>query len=52
MQGVLAFAPFMKRHLDMAIDGHATSIPVAYVVHHDSPSRIFSSPIPSIKCRD
>ena len=36
MEGALAFAPFMERHLGMPIDGHATSVPAAYVVHRDS----------------
>jgi glycine/D-amino acid oxidase-like deaminating enzyme len=36
MQGALAFAPFMERHLGIRIDGHATSKPAAYVVHRDS----------------
>ena len=36
MKGALAFAPFMERHLGMAMDGHATSMPAAYVVHRDS----------------
>ena len=36
MEGALAFAPFMERHLGIRIDGHATSKPAAYVVHRDS----------------
>ncbi len=36
MEGALAFAPFMERHLGIRIDGHATPKPAAYVVHRDS----------------
>ncbi len=36
MAGALAFAPFFERHLGIAVDAHATSMPAAYVVHRDS----------------
>lgn len=36
MEGALAFAPFMERHVGIPIAAHATSRPAAYVVHHDS----------------
>lgn len=36
MAGALAFAPFFERHLGIAVDSHATSVPAAYVVHRDS----------------
>ncbi len=36
MMGALAFAPFFERHLGIAVDAHATSMPAAYVVHRDS----------------
>lgn len=36
MQGALAFAPFLARHLEIPADGLALSRPAAYVVHRDS----------------
>jgi hypothetical protein len=36
MQGAIAFAPFLARHLGVAIDAMTVSRPAAYVVHRDS----------------
>lgn len=36
IEGALAFAPFLRRHLGADIDGITTSAPAAYVVHRDS----------------
>jgi glycine/D-amino acid oxidase-like deaminating enzyme len=36
IEGALAFAPFLHRHLGLQVQNMATSVPAAYVVHRDS----------------
>jgi hypothetical protein len=36
IEGALAFAPFLRRHLGLNAESMATSAPAAYVVHRDS----------------
>ena len=36
IEGALAFAPFLHRHLGVQVQSMTTSIPAAYVVHRDS----------------
>jgi len=36
IEGALAFAPFLSRHLGLQVERMATSVPAAYVVHRDS----------------
>ena len=39
LQGALAFAPFLSRHLGLPKDAMKVSRPAAYVVHRDSQRR-------------
>src|SRR6476469_5510438 len=36
IEGALAFAPFLHRHLGVQVQNMVTSVPAAYVVHRDS----------------